>query len=315
MSMSLLLSFFSGFFLKNTLTSNKSDIYQTGQLDKSFRPNFIDEMILMTNTIPRQTLILSGIRSLNESGVIYYTFKSFYFDGNRWHKQVDKGTSDDFEKIPTTPVREWNVVDDPSYMLRQSVSGKILMGSKEITFNVPEIQNEMSIRSNYKYTRFLSETNGKMVINNQELNVKVLYARIYSFSKPESLIFTDDPSGIQTEWLAFWDKDNNFYSIDETVIDNKVTHNSYKAHSLGLIKNNSGGIFKTFELTLDGLGRQEYEVKLHNLETRLSIQKINSVNKAENDIDIWNTGIAEGYIIDKNGQKIDGYGIYETISQ
>lgn len=314
----ILMSFFSGFYLKESVLNYKSNQnYQTNFNQQLFKPNFIDEAIITTDSTPKITLIISAIRTYRDTSLNNYTIKAFYYDGEKWLKEIAEGTSKELENIPSTIiVPKWEILNDPSYMLRQSVSGTIEIDQQKIKFTIPLIENEIGIRSFYKYTKFISESKGEIFINNKKYNANVVYSRIYSFNPPESLIFTSDPSGIETEWLAFWDEGNNFYTIDETTVDNKITKDTYKAHSIAVKKDVQGKISKSFLLSIFKTDTNDYRVEIGEpINETLTIQKINFSNKSINGSDIWNTGQTKGSVKTSNGKIINGFGIFESISQ
>ncbi len=306
-------SFYSGFFVKSQLNKNpQSDQKKTSQL---FRPNFIDEAIFVSKDTPKKVLIISAIRTYSEPDN-NYTVKAFYYDGKEWHKEISEGNSKSLEFIPKNNlITKWYIQNDPSYMLKQSISGEVKINNETIEFSIPLILNEIPIRSNYKYTKFMSVTNGEMKINKGSFLSNVVYSRIYSFNPPEGLIFTSNPAGIETEWLAFWDNENNFYSIDESKINDKVTNNTYKAHSMAIIKDNQNRTWQSFVLNLKKNNNgYKVDVENNNVNKTIYITKVNSVNKSINNKDRWVTGIAEGFIQD-GAKKVSGLGIYEEISQ
>ena len=308
-------AFYSGFFIKSFFVSQPKTINTSNS--QLFRPNYIDEVIIVTKDIPHKTLILSAIRTFVNKDSNNYTIKAFYFDGDKWAKEITGGESKELDNVPKTSiVSDWTIKDDPSYMLKQSVSGVVDINNYKISFEIPIIYNEMGIRSSPKYTKFLSETDGAITVNGKTYDSHVLYSRIYSFNPPESLIFTNDLSGIKTEWLAFWDNEGNFYSIDETIIDNKKTLDNYKAHSLGVFKDSFGKIQKSFTLDLEKNGKGKYIVGIkEGIDRLVSVSKLNNVNKSVNGLDIWLTGQAEGEVITETGKTIKGFGVFEQISQ
>lgn len=313
---STLSAFYSGFFLKGEL-SKQSEKGGNSTVQK-YKPNFIDELIITTKETPRKTLILSGIRTFSNDTTNNYTIKVFYFNGDYWIREISEGKfSEDINTIPKTNlVPNWIVKDDPSYMLKQSVSGDVSIKGNLIKFEIPTIFNEISVRSSPKYTKFMSEGEGVITINGLPMESKILYSRIYSFNPPESLVFTSDPAGIETEWLAIWDDDGNFHSIDETVIDNKKTFESYKAHSLGIIKDNKNRVQKSFLLNLQKNGLQKYSVQIKDgINETISVSRTNSINKAVNGTDLWHTGQVEAQIKTAEGKMLNGFGVFEQISQ
>jgi hypothetical protein len=315
--LTILGSFYSGFFLKDLLKTDSKIITKENTNKQKFEPNFIDEIILVTKEKPHRTLILSAIRTFATEDINNYTIKAFYFNGDKWVRKISEGKSTELDNIPVTPIVPiWKINSDPSYMLKQNVSGETNIDSNFIKFNIPIFNNEMGIRSSPKYTKFMSEADGVLTIDDKEYDSYALYSRIYSFNSPEGLIFTSDPSGIETEWLAFWDTDGNFYGIDETVVDNKKTLDSYKAHSLAVVKDKDGKVQKSFTLDLQKNGFEKYSIDIkENINKLISVNKLNSINKSVNETDIWITGLAEGEVKTTNEKNIKGFGIFEQISQ
>ena len=85
-------------------------------------------------------------------------------------------------------IPSWEIKDDPSFVLRQSVKGSILINNNKIEFDVPELNNEIGIRSLVDYTLFRSESRGKLVIDGKEYESYVLYSRTYSQATSISLV-------------------------------------------------------------------------------------------------------------------------------
>jgi hypothetical protein len=311
----VLTSFYSGFFLRNILIKEKPITGQDLIPQQKFRPNFIDEAIFITKDSPHKALILSAIRTY-AGGTNNYTIKTFYFDGETWTRRINEGKTSELENVPSTEiVPSWKIENDPSYMLRQTISGEVKLDGTNIKFSIPLIYNEMGIRSFYKYTKFMSEGNASLNINSKNYETYSLYSRIYSFNPPESLVFTSNPAGIETEWLAFWDNNGNFYSIDETQVDDKVTSDSYKAHSLAIHKDELGKIQKSFVMKVSKYEENKLSVNIFEpIFADIDINKLNSVNKSVNNNDIWTTGLIDGFVR-LNGNKIKGIGLFEQISQ
>lgn len=310
---STIIAFFSGYYLKDQIAKEKQTNNQTLS-NQLFRPNFIDEAIFISKEAPRKALILSAIRTYSEPEN-NYTLKAFYYDGINWSREITEGKSNLLEFIPKTDlIPMWVIQNDPSYMLRQAIGGTVKINNNIISFALPSITNEIPVRSNYKYTKFMSTAEGKLIVNGEEFLSHALYSRIYSFNPPEGLIFTSNPAGIETEWLAFWDDENNFYSIDESIVNDKVENNNYKAHSMAVKKTSLNQVSLSFNLDLKEKN-SGYTVNVGNdINSSIQITKINSVNKSVNGKDVWKSGIAEGFI--QNGAKrVKGIGIFEEISQ
>lgn len=307
---SMLASFYSGFFWKNLINKNPKNNLESRTSSNLFKPTFIDEALLIAKDNPHITLKITAFRKYKSINTYSYTLKAHYFDGNKWQREIATGEYQDIYNIPSSSfLPKWEINYDPSYMLRQSAFGETKFADTIIKFNLPSLNNEMPVRSSPKYTKFMSEGEGELVINEKVYPSKVLYSRVYSFDSPESLIYTDDPSGIETEWLAFWEDNGNFYSIDETIIDNKITKNSYKAHSMAIEKDKDDKIQFSFDMDLKKDYSKNYSVNIkENINKFLDIKKINNI---VNDVD-ESTKWYVGQVVARNRS---GFGFFEQISQ
>lgn len=311
---SILGSFYSGFFLNQSIKKGES-VSSNDQIQK-FTPNLIDELILITKDKPHRALITTATRTSTNSDLNNYTVRLFYFDGTRWTYEISEGKSNELERIPKTSIiPSWNIESESSYVLEQSIDGSATINDTSILFDIPLIHNEISIKSSPRYTKFMSASEGTLTLDGKTYDSYALYNRFYSYNPPENLILGPDITGLETEWLAFWDEDGNFYSIDDTTVNHKVRNDSYKAHSLAVFKDVKNRIQKSLNITLVKNDQANYTVEISDeIDKKISIQKLNSVNKSINQKDIWLTGISTGTITGDDGVK-SGFGIYEQISQ
>ncbi|MFZ3301714.1 MAG: hypothetical protein WA152_03315 [Microgenomates group bacterium] len=312
--LSTLASFYSGFFLKRSVI-NYSPNSPFSQNQK-FKPNLIDELILISKNKPHKILITSATRTSTDNELNNYTIKIFFFDGNKWTNQISEGKSKELEDIPSTVIiPEWNIISESSYVLEQEIDGNAKIDGAEISFQIPVIHNEMSIKSSPRYTKFMSASEGTLTINGIEYDSYALYNRFYSYNPPENLILGQDLTGLETEWLAFWDEDGNFYNIDDTTVNDKIRNDSYKAHSLAIYKDTMERVQKSFNFKVNLDKNKNYKVDIYDgINKEISVKKINSVNKSINQTDMWISGLATGTITEGNKVK-NGFGIYQQISQ
>lgn len=293
---SLLISFYSGYFLKNSLTREGSS---------NLKPYFSDEIILITKDEPHITLIAYSSRKSLDNKTYTHRQKVFFFDGSTWEAKLENKTSDTPQIVTSQMVPKWNITNDPSLVLKQSVNGEILVNNHKIQFVVPAIYNELGIRSLENYTVFRSETTGKLIIDGKEFESHVLYTRNYAYASAINLIEVTKPIGIETDWVAFWDEKGNFYNID------------YKSHSIGVLKDKDSKIQKSFDIEIDKGIQDVYKINiLEPVSRQLDLNFLNYVDKNINPSPyFWETGQLNGYVKLKSGEKINGFGIYEQLYQ
>jgi len=198
--LSVLASFYSGYFLKDLLI--KANV-GTDTSQSNLKPYFSDEIILISKNKPHYTLIAYSSRSSKKNLLFSQTQRVFFFDGNRWQKKFFNTDSKESEIAKTPIIPSWNIEVDPTLVLKERVGGEIQIDSNKIGFDVPEIDNELGIRSQEDYTIFRSEATGKLIVNGKEYESYVLYSRTYSYSVSIDLVRITDPLGINTDWLLF----------------------------------------------------------------------------------------------------------------
>ncbi len=308
-----LISFYSGYFFKG---SNKDDNTITDTDNTKTVPYFKDEIILITKDKPHYTLIAQASRSFKTDALFSHRQKVFFFDGKEWQSKASNITSGKSDIEKTAVIPSWEIKDDPSFVLRQSVKGSILINNNKIEFDVPELNNEIGIRSLVDYTLFRSESRGKLVIDGKEYESYVLYSRTYSQATSISLVEVSDPLGINTDWVAFWDLNGNFYNIDKTTVDDNYK-GDYKSHTIAVYKDSDEKVQKSFTVDIQKKTDNGYQIKmLEKINSYLDVYFLNTVNKNITSSPYnWKTGQIEGSIRLDNGKVIKGIGIYEQLYQ
>ena len=313
---SILGAFYSGFFLKDSFIKN--DISNIPRTDSNnLIPYFNDEIVLISKEEPHYTLVANASRFHDDTGSYTHRQKIFFFDGNEWSSKFSTTESDNLTIANTPTIPAWEINDDPSRVLKQQVKGKADTGKSIIEFDVPLITNELGIRSLAEYTVFRSEANGEMIIDGKKYESNVLYTRTYSYNASIGLVtLSQDPIGINTNWLAFWDVDGNFYNVDETVVDSKES-DPYKSHSIAVMKDINGSVQKSFNLNLQIEKNNGYSIDINEkLDRSLRIKFINEISRNPNNKLVDNKlGQVEGTVRLEDGKTIKGYGIYEYIYQ
>jgi hypothetical protein len=199
-------------------------------------------------------------------------------------------------------------------MLKEQVKGIIVVGDNTISFTTNALANEMSVRSLPGYTKFMSEGNGQITINGEVHPAKVLYTRIFSMNTSD-IQFYNEPIGVTTDWVAFWDTQGNFYHIDSSTVSKPTP--IYKTHTLGIFKTVSGAISKSFSVTASRDSKtppDAYTFSIQNpIMATLKLQRKSAINKAPNGEYAWYMGTVDGSVTLANGFPVNGYGVTEYI--
>ncbi|QQG41960.1 MAG: hypothetical protein HYV90_01450 [Candidatus Woesebacteria bacterium] len=311
--LSVLASFYSGYFLKDLFI--KSDV-ETETSQSNLKPYFSDEIILISKDAPHYTLIAYASRTFKTSSSYSQRQKAFFFDGKTWQSDISNTISVDSDIVSSPIIPKWNVVVDPTRVLKQSVSGEVQIGSNKVEFNVPEFNNELGIRSLPEYTQFRSETSGQIILNGKSYDSHVLYSRTYAYATSISSIVVNNPVGINSDWVAFWDTDGNFYHVDKTSVDNNYK-GEYKSHSIAIYKDNYGRIQKSFAFDIQKVLTTGYKIKIPaNINKNINVSFLNEIDKNVSFSPYaWTTGQVEGEVVTENGKRINGFGIYEQLYQ
>lgn len=272
-----------------------------------------DTIILISESQPHVTLIASASRFEQTNGFLQNTRVS-YFDGTSWIRKLNSKSLPNQTIGTNDLVQRWGITIDPSKVLKQESQGEISINNVQIDFKTGTLENELGIRSLPGYTKFMSEGAGMFSINGQKHAAKVLYTRIYS-SNSNEIFFYSGNVGLQTNWIALWDTEGNFYHVDSTEVKTLVPN--YETHSIGLKEDAKGNVSKTFNLSIridSQNSPKDYAVSLADpINTTLTFSRINSLNKAPDNSYEWTIGQVEGDVQKVNGSKIAAYGLAEYI--
>ncbi len=304
--LSVLTSFYSGYFLKARSNTSQSNL----------KPYSSDEIILISKDAPHYTLIAYASKTVKTKSSFSQRQKAFFFDGKTWQGDIASTTSVYSDIVSSPIIPKWNVIIDPTRVLKQSVSGEVQLNNNKVEFNVPEFDNELGIRSLPEYTQFRSETDGQIILNGKSYDSYVLYSRTYAYATSISSIVVTNPVGINSDWVAFWDTDGNFYHVDKTSVDNNYK-GEYKSHSIAIYKDNLGRIQKSFVFDIQKVSTTGYKIKIPaNINKNVNVNFLNEVDKNVTFSPYaWTTGQIEGEVITENGKRINGFGIYEQLYQ
>lgn len=295
-------------------TSNNPQIVQD---TTKFLPNkhyFDDTIVLVVKEKPNIALVATVTRAEQESNYAQSTRVS-YFDGKNWTRQSASKTTSDSTIVSNSLVKTWNTVIDPSRVLKQTVDGQITINNSLLSFSTGVLQNEIGIRSLPGYTKFMSQGSGSLTINGTSYPAYILYTRIYSLNATE-IQFYNQPFGVTTDWIAFWDTKGNFYHVDETSVDKPTP--TYQTHQLGIMEDGiSGAVTKTFNVSVLRDSKNpptDYTVSMNSpVNSTLNFKRVSANNKAPNGSFTWYMGNIEGSVKNSSGEVLDGIGIAEYI--
>lgn len=314
--------FLSGYFIRSLIIQekniesipNKDNYPDSGS--KSFDSNdstlflpdlsyFDDTIILISKDEPHYSLVATVSR--NEKSDLNYiqNTRISFFDGTEW-KRVTKSDQTKNSAIKNNEfIQDWTIEYDKSRVLKQDVSGNLVIRENKIGFESGILENEISIRSLPGYTKFMSEGDGKLIINNQQFDSYLLYTRIYSMNSSEIVKYNGN-LGLLTDWIAFWDNQGNFYHIDSTSVDKPIPN--YQPHKISILKDDSGSITKTFSVVINrdqNMPPQNYLIKIgHPINKSLQFKKYNDINKSPTGTYVWHMG---------NIKNSEGVGLVEYI--
>ncbi len=281
-----------------TITQTNSFIEEKPENNSLYIKNkqyFEDTLIAITNSTPNKIIVATITRQEVDSGSNQNTRVS-YFDGKNWIRKTTYKHYDTAAIYTNNIINKWNINIDESRVLKQNVVGTIKIDNNIIDFDTKTITNNITIRSLPGYTKFMSTSEGDLIINGVFYPSKILYTRIYSNNSKE-IQFYDTPLGLTTYWLVFWDENGNFYHVDSTYVNNPT--DIYKTHQLGVVVKNDGSVTKTFEVKVDIDNNKMPH--LYNIELGSPLNKIinfianDYINKAPNNSYNWymSSGIGE----------------------
>ncbi len=273
---------------------------------------FEDTIILVTKDKPQINLVATVTRAEQDSNYAQSTRVSYY-DGKNWTRQSSSKAAKDSAIVSNNLVKSWVTDIDPSRVLKQTVKGEITINNSSITFSSYVLQNEIGMRSLPGYTKFMSNGTGTVAVNGVSRGAYILYTRIYS-SNASDIQFYNDPFGLTTDWVVFWDTQGNFYHVDATSVDKPTT--TYQTHKIGVMENSTGAVSKAFDLSIERGSKsppEDYVISLFSpINAKLTVKRINGVNKAPNGSYIWYMGNIEGTVETQQGS-IPGVGLVEYI--
>ncbi len=160
--------------------------------------------IIIAATSEPHTLLVLDFFELDS----VFTGNAHYFDGKNWAE---------------TPLRKGEIKIQEVEGLNQftnKITGNFLLNGNLFVLDIPSISTPMVIRGESNFVKFGGTThvNGPYLKIN-ETAVDSYVALMKGFAKNYPAVYIEE-LGINTTWLAFWDKDWNFYHLDKTLVKN-----------------------------------------------------------------------------------------------
>lgn len=293
-----------------------SNDQQVEQGSTKFLPGkhyFDDSIMIVTKEKPQISVVATVTRAEQDTNYAQSTRVS-YFDGTDWTRQSASKTSPDSTIVSSNLVKSWSTVIDPSRVLKQTVQGEITINNTSLAFFTGVLQNEIGMRSLPGYTKFMSNGTGTLAVNGVALEAYVLYTRIYSLNAAE-IQFYNQPFGVTTYYIAFWDTQGNFYHVDATSVDEPTP--TYMTHQIGIMETINGAVEKTFSVSVNRDSKNPPEQYIASLNSpigaTLKFNRVNRINKAPSGTFTWFMGNIEGTVQRPNGETLSGVGLVEYI--
>lgn len=281
----------------------------------NFLPNkqYLDDTyVVISQEKPYQTLILSVARIEQTRDFTQYT-KINYFDGTSWDRKSTTAIIKTSDIVSNPLLRSWT----PPVINKSSSAplAKLSLPKYDVSFNSPDLKNEISVQSNPGSTKFIYQGKGTFTINDDTFPAYVFYSRTYSYNAVE-LDYLTKPDQILSDWLVFWDKEGTFYYADDHkaplgtsgipqfaigVIQQGNSVIRTPSQSANVDTNNS---VKTYHSSFD-LDRDE----------AVFIPITNPLNKSNKKSYSWTTASGEGISVKAEGRKVNGLGVFEYIRQ
>lgn len=303
-------------YVKDATPYPTSDNPQVAQDSTKFLPGkhyFDDTIMIVTKDKPQINVVATVTRAEQDNDYAQSTRVSYY-DGGNWTRQSASKTSQDSTIVSNNLVKSWNTTIDPSRVLKQTAQGEITINNSSLVFSTGVLQNEIGIRSLPGYTKFISNGTGTLTVNGAAHQAYMLYTRIYSLNAAE-IQFYNQPFGVTTDYIAFWDTQGNFYHVDATSVDKQTP--TYQTHQLGIIEDTDGAVEKTFSVTVNRDSKnppEQYTASLNSpIGVTLNFNRVNGINKAPNGSFTWYMGNIEGSVQKNNGESLQGIGLVEYI--
>ncbi|EKD80412.1 MAG: hypothetical protein ACD_40C00108G0003 [uncultured bacterium] len=317
-------SFVSGYFIKdwfiaesNSTTQPQPSSVPTTNTDKdSYLPgkaHQVDTVYILVKASP-QPILIATVSRQEQNQNFAQTTRISYFDGSTWTRDTKSQTTASIDIATNDLIQNWQIDTDPTRVMKQSATGNIKIHDLDLAFDTQELRNEIPVRSLPGYTRFYSVGSGTLTIAGQNFPAYVLYSRLYS-SDSSQIQFYNQPFGLTTNWLAFWDQDGNFYHVDTTQVDQST--DIYQTHQIGIFESNQRSVTTIFSVPITADTQTpplNYTFKFTSPVNRtITLTTKDSQDKYPQNPFSWFMSRAQGQVTTAGGQNIPGVGLLEYI--
>lgn len=277
---------------------------------------FNDTFTVLAETTPPQLLVVTHTTSQNAPNSFTQQSRVSYFDGETWHRNVGGTTSSTADFVPNTTLTGFDMFQDKSRVLKQKAIVFAVVDGNSMQLDTDILENEITMRTEPTYTRFISDSTGEIAINGMPHRAKVMYSKWYSMDNSK-LSFYSTEYGLKTHVLDFWADDGSVLHIDSTQVQNP--NDIYSSHQIGIYKDAVGKIAKTFDLAIEtdkNLVPQAWNMTV-GLPVSLTFagRTTTSLKRPEGEEYDWYRGLVEGQITLSSGQVIKGIGTFEYINE
>lgn len=117
----------------------------------------------------------------------------------------------------TKYIDTFSVTDDQGLnQLTSTITGTVEIENDYFAFNVDLIKTPMVVKAKERHVKFAGTTETTLVINDEKVPARVALLKDYN---KDSVYFDLKEYGIETDWLVYWDENDNFYHLDITTME------------------------------------------------------------------------------------------------
>ncbi len=170
------------------------------------------DVLFVSKTAPHKLLFIDYYKV----GKIAYG-NVHYYDGNSWKQRIIQNAAIDV--LPITSLSQ------SAY----TINGTVDIDAVKIDFSAPENYTDMTVRARINFSKFGGATetsSAKLTVGEDAFDC--YSALLVGFNSTEEPVNWQS-LGVKTDWLMFFDKDWNFYHLDNTVVD--IFSPLYESHS------------------------------------------------------------------------------------
>jgi len=214
---------------------------------KSF---FGDELILQGKTLENKPYVINlQLNRKKHLGVSYLHYYSAYLSlNNSVYTSSTNFYSSTSQVKAKGFIKEFENNKFTDLSAREKYTLKLNVEGKDVIITADDLNSDFIVRNTPEYTKYISI--GKALVSLEDstspLSANTAVEKIYS-NNYNKYVFPKGYESLkpETDYLAFWDKKNDFYLIDSTKISE--ANPDYPPHTWVLHKKNDGTIQKKFE--------------------------------------------------------------------